>query len=175
MTENPTARVRKKAGRKMAQIHGPGQLPQFSVPNAGDVEKNQLHGFAEIDSEIAYLKRLALRAELSKNPAYSKFVPDLNEREVLVASYLEQLNKLSRDPAKRLVLENVFTKFNSTNVFNIAQEMAELRLNKNSVDQMEALISGGVDAMVEKATGLNSDAAQRARDRAGFAAAGARA
>jgi formylmethanofuran dehydrogenase subunit E-like metal-binding protein len=175
-TQNPYNNVKKRPGKGMAQMGTGGSgLPSFSAPNAADTEKNRLHGFgAEVDGEINYLKRLSLRAKLAKNPAYSKFVPDLSELEIMTSNYLDQLNALSRDPAQQMVLQNLYSKFNSTSVFNIAQELAQLRMARDSVAQLESLVENGIESWIEKSTGQTSDAAKRASRRQAFAVAGAR-
>ena len=73
-----------------------------------------------------------------------------------------------------MVMQNLFHRFNSTNVFNIAQELASLKLARQSIQEMEALIDSGVEAMVLKATGADSASAKRASARKTFAEAGAR-
>ena len=171
--ENPTNRVRRKPGKPMPKLGGAGQLPNYSGTNPGDTEKNKLHGFAEVDGEINYLKRLSLRANLT-GTAYDNFVPDLSEKEIVVADYLQKLNKLNRDPTKRMVMQNLFHRFNSSSVFNICQELADLKLARQSVQEMEALVDGGVEAMVDKATGQTSASAKRAAARKVFAQKGAR-
>ena len=171
--ENPTNRVRRKPGKPMPKLSGSGQLPNYSGTNPGDTEKNKLHGFAEVDGEINYLKRLSLRANLTGS-AYNNFVPDLSEREIVVAEYLQKLNKLNRDPSKRMVMQNLFHRFNSSSVFNICQELADLKLAWQSVQEMEALVDSGVEAMVDRATGQTSASAKRAAARDAFAQNGAR-
>ena len=171
--ENPTNRVRKKQGKPLPKLAGPGQLPSYSGTNPIETEKNKLHGFAEVDGEINYLKRLSLRSSLA-GTAYGGFVPDLSEHEITVASFLEKLNKINRDPSKRMVMQNLYHRFNSSNLFNICQELASLRLARQSVQEMECLIDDGVEAMLEKATGVDSASAKRASARKAFAEAGAR-
>ena len=50
-TENPTNRVRKKPGKALPKLAGPGQLPTYSGTNPIETEKNKLYGFAEVDGE----------------------------------------------------------------------------------------------------------------------------
>ena len=86
--------------------------PAIPAPTLETLRKNKLHGFSEVDGEINYLKRLSLRANLT-GTAYNNFVPDLSEKEIVVADYLQKLNKLNRDPTKRMVMQNLFHRFNS--------------------------------------------------------------
>jgi len=171
--ENPSNRVRRKQGKAMPKLAGPGQLPGYSGTNPGDTERNKLHGFAEIEGEIDYLKRLSLRSSLAGS-TYSDFVPDLSEREIMVGDYLKKLNEINRDPAQRMVMENLFHRFNSRNVYNICQELSDLKLARQSVQELEALIDGGVAAFTQKATGLKSESAKRAQMRKTFSEANAR-
>lgn len=172
-TENPTNRVRKKPGKALPKLAGPGQLPTYSGTNPIETEKNKLYGFAEVDGEINYLKRLALRSSLTGS-VYGGFVPDLSEHEIVVGDFLQKLNDLNRDPAKRLIMQNLYHRFNSSNIFNIAQELASLKMARQSVQEMEALVDEGVQSFTEKATGVNSASAKRATARKVFAEAGAR-
>ena len=94
----------------------------------------------------------------------------MSEKEIVVASYLQKLNSINRDPTKRMVMENLFHRFNSRSCFNIAQELAELKLSRQSVQELEALVDDGVEAMVDKATGAASASGKRAAARQSFAA-----
>ena len=170
--ENPTNRVHKKQGKPLPKLAGPGQLPSYSGTNPAETEKRKLTGFADL-SEIDYLKRLSLRSNLAGTP-YNVYVPDLSEHEIVVGSFLEKLNNLNRDPTKRMVMQNLYHRFNSSNLFNIAQELASLKMARQSVQEMEALVDHGVESMVEKATGVDSASAKRASARKAFAAANAR-
>ena len=166
--ENPTNKVRRKPGKALPKLGGGGPLPDYSGINPGDTERNRLHGFSEVDEELNYLKRLSLRASLAGS-SYQSFVPDLSEKEIVVADYLTKLNKLNRDPSKRMVMENLFHRFNSRSCFNISQELASLKLSRQSVQELEALVDDGVEAMVSKATGSDSASAERAKAREQFA------
>ena len=175
-TSNPSNNIRKKSSKKMAQMSsGSASLPAFSAPNAADTEKNHLTGFGNDQNEIQYLKRLALRAQLTAYPAYNQMVPDMSEMEMQTSYYLNQLNTMNRNPELRLQVTALCSRFNSTSLFNIAQELATLRLNRESVLEVEALIDGGVDAWLDNSTGPASNGAYRASGRANFAATAHRA
>ena len=172
-TSNPSNNVRKKSTKKMAHLTTGAGLPSFSAPNAVDTEKNHLQGFGNDSGEIAYLKRLALRSELA-GTQFNKFVPDLSEMEITCSYYMEQLNTMNRNPAMRLQVAALQSRFNSTSFFNIAQELASLKLNRESVLEVEALIDGGVNGWLAKSTGRESNGALRAQERQNFAEAAAR-
>ena len=170
-TSNPSNNIRKKSSKKMTQLaSGSASLPAFSAPNAADTEKNHLQGFGNDQNEIQYLKRLALRAQLSAYPAYNSMVPSMSEMEVQTSYYLNQLNTMNSNPQMRLQVTALCSRFNSTSMFNIAQELATLRMNRESVLEVEALIDGGVDAWLDNSTGPSSNGAYRASGRAYFAA-----
>ena len=169
-TQNPSTRIRKKSTKNQRQLStGESGLPAFSAPNAADTEKNRLKGFGNDDGEINYLKRLALRAQISSHGGYNKFVPDLSELEIQTSEYLEQLNKLNRDPNSRVTCTALQSRFNSTSFFNIAQELAQLKLARESVLEIETLIDSGVAGWLNRATGAGSEGAKRATSRKTFA------
>ena len=149
--QDPTARVRRKPKKDMAKMPAAAGLPEFSAPDYTSVERNHLRDLGqEIEPEIAYLKRLALRGQVSANPEMAQFVPAASDRELATGHYLQLLNGLnmSKNPNDRLKLEVLFSRFNSRSTFNVATEMSLLALQKRSVQEIDALISSGVDGMI---------------------------
>ena len=169
-THDPSASVRRKpkaAGAKLPSAKG---LPEFSAPNYSDVVKNHLRDLgSEIEPELNYLKRLSLRSKLA-NTDYSKFVPCASDRELATGEWLEQLNAInaSADANQRATLELLFARFNTRSVFNIACELANLRLQKQSVKEIEALIDNGPVGFVNQL--LGPTAADKAAQRRAYSA-----
>jgi hypothetical protein len=147
---DPTSRVRRTNKKQGAKLPSASGLPEFASPNYGDVEKNLLKQTgAEIDGELNYLKRLNLRAKLRGKPE-SNLVPLPSDREVQIGQWMAKLNALnaSKNPMDRSSLEVLYARMNSRSLFNIASELSDLTLQKQSIAEIESLVASGPTGMM---------------------------
>ncbi len=173
--EDPTNRVRRKPKGDRPKLNT-GSHPEFSAPRYTDVEKENYQGSGADLNETAYLKRLSLRSKLVDSK-YANFVPDLSDLELETGRQMAILNAFNRsdNPADRGTLEILFSRFGSRSLFAIAQEISQLKLSKQSIYEIEQLVVGGPQGMLEAIVGVErggqpSSKGQRARERAAFAA-----
>jgi len=137
---DPVSSVKRVTSGKARQIPEAG-LPQWEGPNYAQVERNQILGFGD-DSEMAYLKRLKIRGEIAKDGVRNKFVPPPSDLEIEVGRQLENLNNLNENDDKRIQVELLMARFNTRSIFNIAQELAILKLERQSIKELEAIVDG---------------------------------
>jgi len=167
-SEDPTTKVRRSAKKSGAKLPSAAGMPEFSSPNYGDVEKNLLRSTgAEIDAELTYLKRLNLRAKLRGKPE-AKLVPGESDREVMIGQWMEKLNNLnaSKNPLDRSSMEVLFSRMNSRSIFNIATELSDISLQKQSIAEIEALVANGPTRMM---TSVLNAGNKKVDDRAPYA------
>ena len=143
--QDPTTRVRRKPKGDRPKKAGMGGLPEFSAPNYEDVEKNNLWQIGADSGELDYLKRLKLRQNLA-GTGYERFVPPASDRKLAVGQELAVLNAMNnaQDERSKVALELLFARFNTRSVWQVAQELAHLKLQKQSIDEIDALVTGGI-------------------------------
>ena len=161
--QDPTTRVRRKPKGDRPKKAGMGGLPEFSAPNYEDVEKNNLWQIGADSGELDYLKRLKLRQNLA-GTAHDRFVPPASDRELAVGRELENLNALNnaQDERSKVALELIFARFNTRSIWQVAQEIAHLKLQKQSINEIDALVSNNVQGFYDNLViGRNAAAQQR--------------
>ena len=156
--QDPTTKVRRKPKAQGAKVASASGLPEFASPNYADVEKNHLKQTgAEVDQELSYLKRLNLRAKLRGKPE-SNMVPLPSDREIQIGQWMEKLNALnaSKNQLDRSSLEVLYARMNSRSLFNIASELSDMTLQKQSISELEALVANGPTGMMVSVLGAGT-------------------
>lgn len=163
---DPGASTTTKKARPTPTFNKRGQETHFSTNDYSAVDKQDFSAYSSINDELQYLKRIKMRAELANLPDTNPWKDQITPVSALEAETGRQLKKLSdlassTDEKDRLIIETIFARFNSRNLFSVASELSKLRLQQVSVQEMSALVEGGprsfANALVKSTTDMAAE------------------
>lgn len=153
MPSDPLHKPIRRKGKTPAAANSraPGGLPVYASRGYDEVDKDILEGFApKPEDELAFLKRLKLRSEIS-HVDMSQYMPPPSDLEVVTGNFMTSLGKISKSNKKedKLTMLLLREKFNTSSEYNIAQQLARMRLESQSVKAVAALVEGKFDTNVK--------------------------